>query len=280
MSNNRYDISLNQAMSSKNNPKLLYVSSSRYEGDWPSILHTHYCAELFFVIDGFGQFQIEDQIYSVSTDDLIMVNPNVLHTEISVNSSPLTYIVLGVEGFEIEDSSNFYIENFTKNKEAMLFYLKQLIEENENKSPGYEFICQNLIEILVCQLGRTISISSPIVTHTKKPSRISALSKRFIDKHYKEDLSLDILAEAIHISKYHIVHAFTEEYGISPMKYLISKRIQESCKLLQTTDYSLTHISRMLGFSSPSYFSQAFKKEQHCSPLEYRKKHRSSPTSY
>jgi len=73
-----------------------------------------------------------------------------------------------------------------------------------------------------------------------------------------------------------MVHVFTEEYGISPINYLISKRIEEGKQLLQRTDYSLALIGRTLGFSSPSYFSQAFKKQVNCTPMEYRKKSRLS----
>ena len=67
-----------------------------------------------------------------------------------------------------------------------------------------------------------------------------------------------------------MVHAFTEEYGVSPMNYMIRIRIDEACQLLKNDDYSLALISRMLGFSSPSYFSQSFKKLEHISPTEYR----------
>ena len=43
---------------------------------------------------------------SVSPDDLVIVNPNVEHTEVSLNASPLEYIVLGVEGMEFAADEN------------------------------------------------------------------------------------------------------------------------------------------------------------------------------
>lgn len=69
-----------------------------------------------------------------------------------------------------------------------------------------------------------------------------------------------------------MVHAFSREYGVSPINYLISRRIQESRYLLSDTDHSLSQISHMLGFSSPSYFSQSFRKLEGMSPMEYRKR--------
>ena len=63
----------------------------------------------------------------------------------------------------------------------------------------------------------------------------------------------------------------TAEYGISPINYMISCRIDEAKHLLKNGDYSLAVISHTLGFSSPSYFSQTFRKLTNMSPNEYRK---------
>ena len=77
-----------------------------------------------------------------------------------------------------------------------------------------------------------------------------------------------------HVSKYYLVHAFTKEYDISPINYVIQKRIEEAQQLLKNDDYTLSSISRILGFSSPSYFSQTFKRLTGISPNEYRKQSR------
>ena len=95
--------------------------------------------------------------------------------------------------------------------------------------------------------------------------------RRYIDAHFKENLSLDQLAALAHVNKYYLVHTFTREYGTSPINYLISRRIQESRRLLESTNHSLSQISHMLGFSSPSYFSQVFRKQMGVSPQEYRR---------
>jgi AraC-like DNA-binding protein len=60
---------------------------------------------------------------------------------------------------------------------------------------------------------------------------------------------------------------------------MISKRIEEAKQLLKNDDYTLSVISRMLGFSSQSYFSQIFKKNEHMTPNEYRKLSRADNTS-
>lgn len=81
----------------------------------------------------------------------------------------------------------------------------------------------------------------------------------------------DQLAAVTHINKYYLAHAFQKEYNISPINYLLRRRITESKALLASTDHSLTQISELVGFSSPSYFSQSFRRLEGMSPIEYRR---------
>ncbi len=262
--------------------KLLYVSSAKYGGDWQSIQHTHNCSELFYVIEGNGQFFIEDAVYPVSSNDLVIINPNVSHTERSLNTSPLRYIVLGVDGLELkadsqESNSNFCIVNFKNMRDTILSYLRNMLSEIESQAPGHEVICQDLMEILIVLLGRQTDFSTTLSPVRKKTTHLCGATRRYIDIHYKEPITLELLAQQNHVSKYYLAHAFTEEFGISPINYLISKRIEEAEHLLSNTDFPLSMISNSIGFSSPSYFAQIFKKQNNCSPREYRKKSRQTP---
>ena len=83
-------------------------------------------------------------------------------------------------------------------------------------------------------------------------------------------VTLEQLAEDAHMNKYYLSHAFKREYGISPINYMITKRIEESKYLLAETDLSMSQIAQLLGFSSLSYFSQVFRRTQATTPMEYR----------
>lgn len=52
MADERYDISITKEYLIRNKAKLLYISSATYSGDWLSTPHTHYCSELFYVLEG------------------------------------------------------------------------------------------------------------------------------------------------------------------------------------------------------------------------------------
>lgn len=268
----------------RNKVKLLYVSTAKYGGDWHSTLHTHACTEIFYVVGGSGKFNIEGKLLPVTTDDMVIVNPNVEHTEVSYNKRPLEYIVLGVEGLEYsagEDADErWFMTNMQNAREALLHALREMLREIEYKAVGYELICQDLLEVLILRLMRHAGLQFlPTKTeHRKpgrKPSKECAAVRHYIDNHFKENINLDMLSELVHVNKYYMVHSFTKEYGISPINYLISRRIEESKYLLSDTDHSLSQISHMLGFSSPSYFSQSFRRLEGISPMEFRRSSRS-----
>lgn len=77
--------------------KLLYITHSKYENDWPSQPHIHPFTELFYVKDGSGSFLIEDEKYAIEKDDFVIVNAGISHTEISSPSMPLEYVTIGIE---------------------------------------------------------------------------------------------------------------------------------------------------------------------------------------
>ena len=273
MSRNYYSLAKDQSFTVRGTAKLLNVSSSRYGGDWHSVPHTHNHTELFFIVSGRGQFLIQNQVFPVGVNNLVIITPNVAHTEDSLNAQPLEYIVLGIEGIELATTENsngqFCILDHLESVEFSSC-LRNILREMELKNTGYEDICQAYMEILIIRLMRTTSLSVQSGPQTVSGNRQCAFVRRYIDLHFKEPLTLEQLSGEAHMNKYYLSHAFKREYGVSPINYMISRRIEESKYLLAETDLSLSHIAQLLGFSSLSYFSQVFRRTQDISPMEYR----------
>ncbi|MDO5602739.1 MAG: helix-turn-helix domain-containing protein, partial [Oscillospiraceae bacterium] len=232
--------------------------------------------ELFYVVGGRGMFRLEDETFPLEADDLLVVGPNVEHTEMGVANDPLEYIVLGIEGLEFvfsgEDTRCARLP-YREYRGDTLLCLDLMLREMEKKAESHADICQRLLEILILQLIRNSSCAvTPAAS--RRSSRECAVVKRYIDQNYRENITLDMLAQLTHMNKYYLVHVFNRENGKSPISYLIDRRIRESMHLLANTDHSLSEISQMLGFSSQSYFSQSFKKSQGVTPNEYRRRHK------
>lgn len=276
MSHNRYTLQLTKENMLLHNIKLLNVGSAKFGGDWPSNPHTHNYVELFYVVGGKGQFLIEDRLYPVNANNLVIVNPNVTHTEVSHKANPLEYIVLGIEGLELSIGGNsngrFCLLDY-RGTVDILSSLRSILREMEAQQPGYEDICQAYMEILIVRLMRQTTLTAPVIPSVTAVNHQCAMIRRYIDVHFKEPLNLDLLANEAHVNKFYLSHAFKREYGISPINYMLSRRIEESKYLLLETDLSLSQISHTLGFSSASYFSQSFRRSEGISPMEFRRKH-------
>ena len=174
--------------------KLLYASASRYGGDWHSSPHTHYCTEIFYVTEGNGQFQIEDKVYPVNAHDLVIVNPNVSHTELSHNANPLAYIVLGLEDVELsfteDNDASFCIINLKEIKDIVRFYFDQIIKEMKEPTPDAQILCRNLTENLIIHLNRQANFTVTLAPVQRRNPRVSIAVRQYIDHHFKEMMNI------------------------------------------------------------------------------------------
>lgn len=89
------------------------------------------------------------------------------------------------------------------------------------------------------------------------------------------NLDISQLANSLNMSRSSFYRKFLILTSISPVSYIRKYRINKSIELMATGKYSLAEISEMSGFSSPSYFSTAFRQEQNISPTDYINKNKS-----
>lgn len=253
--------------------KLLYITTSQYDSDWNSIVHSHAFSELFFVTSGNGKFWYNGTSTSLRTNDLIIINPYVDHTEFSQKEDPLEYIVLGIDGLKFSAPN---CESFSqaiyrlKNTPSIGTYIKELLAEAQGQALGYESVCKHLLDIILTLILRQQEIRIAI-TSSPYVQPFCVVIKEYMDTHFKEPIDLDVLSKIAKQNKFYLAHAFSNAYGISPMRYLMKRRIDESMHLLAETSVPIYDISDIIGFSSPSHFAQAFKRMTGISPNAYRK---------
>ncbi|MBS5940023.1 AraC family transcriptional regulator [Clostridium sartagoforme] len=280
MGNTRYLIDKHNA---DPNYELLYISKSKYENDWHSTAHFHPFTEIFFITNGQGTFLLDDKVVKVNKWDLIIINPNCLHTEkSSLSDVPLEYTVLGVdnlllnfpESYSLIDNDRqikqYIIKNCFRDKEIILDYFDRLLLEVENKAFNYELVCKSILILFITHIIRNTTSSLFIEESQEKINLECMKIKNYIDAHYSQNITLDFLSDLSYMNKFHLVHTFTKEIGVSPINYVITRRIQEAKNLLATTNYSIRDIASIVGFSNSSYFSQMFRKVSGMSPKSYR----------
>ena len=161
-------------------------------------------------------------------------------------------------------------EIFREADEGNVLRQMELFEEMEEKDNNFEVVCQNLLEVLIINMVRRTK-ANLLIAPAKKVAKECRFVEQYINNHFREEISLELLSEKAFMNKFYLVHAFKQYKGISPINYLIQLRIKEAKELLSTTNYSISQISESSGFSSQSYFSQVFKKETGMMQNEYRK---------
>ena len=272
-------VSISSSAGSRSDFQLRYISISKYEGDWHSLPHTHQFTELFYVLHGEGVFYIENEKVPVKTDDLIIINPNVEHTEKTFPNNPMEYIVFGVEGlaFSFTEQDQAYGRGYSfysygSDKNQFINFAQLMMHEFQDKKPGFEKVCHGLLEVLLVYISRKQKLSV-ISESSFQLSKECAIAKRYIDTNYAQDITLDSLAEITHINKFYLAHSFTECIGQSPISYLTERRLAACKELLSSSNLTVTQIATSAGFSSQSYFSQIFNKKVGMSPRQYRKQY-------
>lgn len=92
----------------------------------------------------------------------------------------------------------------------------------------------------------------------------------FISKNFSTTLSLETVAEHVHLNPAYFSSVFKQSTGSSFKEYLNMVRIEESKRLLANTDYTIIDIAIATGFEDQSYFSRVFKKYTGLTPRQYR----------
>ena len=93
----------------------------------------------------------------------------------------------------------------------------------------------------------------------------------FMHAHIGEPVTLDMLAEVAHLSRFRFAHLFKKQYGVAPYAYLKQLRIQLAAERIRTTDESLTQIAMDLGFGSSSRLSEDFRNTHGMPPSRWRR---------
>lgn len=108
---------------------------------------------------------------------------------------------------------------------------------------------------------------------TKKSNRVVEQALEYVKENYCDpDLTLKVVAENVYSNESYLSRVFKKEVGQSLIEYVTKKRIDESIRLLNTTDLKVYEIAEKTGFRDPHYFGICFKKQVGVTVKEFRKR--------
>lgn len=94
-------------------------------------------------------------------------------------------------------------------------------------------------------------------------------AKLYINQNYASPITVSALAKQAEISEVHFRNEFKRYFGVAPLSYLKSIRIENAKHLLQSGRHNVTDVAMACGFESISYFSSEFKRMIGVSPSKY-----------
>jgi len=146
--------------------------------------------------------------------------------------------------------------------------LADLIErELGSRAAGQAMLLDALVEALVVSMLR--GLPARTAANRNRDPRI-ARAVELVHDRYADALTIDELARAAAMSRYHFSRAFRAELGASPYRYLQQVRVERARELLRTSRRSVTEVAFAVGFSDLGRFSRAFRAQVGCLPREAR----------
>ncbi|MBR3462948.1 MAG: helix-turn-helix transcriptional regulator [Clostridiales bacterium] len=168
----------------------------------------------------------------------------------------------------------FFVIKGNEKKEIDQLAERIVIENSENRYAKDLMVHTLTVELMII-LSRALrgEWEESLRVKNGKAKELVAIAKQYMDENFDQGITVSEAASYVFLSQGYFTRAFRDETGISPMNYLMKKRIEKACKLLQNNEIKVSAISLQSGFSSPQRFNVAFRKQMGMTPMEYRKKY-------
>ena len=250
-----------------------YCNRGTSSGAMPAMhYHAHY--EIFYLLSGERKHVVGDSFLTLKKGDCVVINSGVPHKTggqraglrflIAFNDVFLSkWLTQSARSVLLQFFNRPFLHPDPKHTEELLQLFNQIETAHADKND----------ELLFSSLLRLFFIlnDSPVAQSDEKyPVQVLKQIMEYTQENYATITSLDEVAEALFISKYHICHLFSKYVEFSFINYLTNIRLKAASDMLKNTKASITEIAQRCGFNNSSYFCRVFKKHFGFSPLEYK----------
>ncbi|HHV13646.1 MAG TPA: helix-turn-helix domain-containing protein [Clostridiales bacterium] len=273
--NNGFDIQYFDSI----HPYKLYISKVTHFN-----LHWHNYIEIFYVKKGAIRITTGDFSFNLDEGHICFIDSGIIH---SVNQTNIPNEILVLQ-ISTESTSPFHsLQKYKFNPETYLSdlsnatlplsELQKLLSDSYGesilKAPGYESIISSFINAIIGIMIRRYYLVFKTDDDYIAESNLQRLSHiiDYLDNHYMEKISLQQLADNLHMNYYYLSHFFKDTAGVSFQDYLNNLRVDKSLPLLADPVLNITRISYDCGFPNIKAYTKAFKEKFGVLPSEYRK---------
>lgn len=168
----------------------------------------------------------------------------------------------------------YFVVTGNEKKEISLL-AERIVDEMADTRYAKDFMIHTLTVELMIHLSRAMrnEWEESLRVKNGKARELVKIAKQYMDENFEQGITVAEAAQYVFLSQGYFTRAFKDELGISPMNYLMKKRIEQACLLLENNEIKVSSIALQSGFSSPQRFNVAFRKLKGMTPMEYRKQH-------
>ncbi|MBE7021633.1 MAG: AraC family transcriptional regulator [Ruminococcaceae bacterium] len=249
---------------------VIFHYNKEEKGPFGSICaHWHENLELLYVVSGRIQVMTDGVSIFAAAGQVAVVNSS--HVHVISSEEQAAYYCLIIDhgflssfGFDIEKT---IFERRVDSEEVRQLF-RNIIYEIDTKEWHYEAqVRADVVSLLVCLTRNHIDYGSPL-EDSSAGHKLAVVKTvlQYLQRHYKETLTLAQIAEAAGFNKYYLSHLFKETMGCSMVQYLNQLRCNQAKNLLMSERYTVSEVAEMCGFENLSYFSRTYKKYMSVTP--------------
>ncbi len=261
-------------------------------GDFPTVpLHWHDEIELIYVKKGGGSVTIDLVSHTVKSGDIVLVLPGHLHSIHTPRNGSMDYEniifqldLLSSPGADVCTTQFFgplangqiSIPSLIVPKDPLYPFIASCLNELDrichDPVPSYPLGVKSILFQVFFLLFSQKDVISSVREPRKSMEHIKATIK-YIELHYAERITIEQMADVLHLSASHFMRFFKATMGVPFIRYLNDYRLAMASRQLTTSNDSILSIASRCGFENLSLFNRLFKKEYGMTPREYRKQY-------
>lgn len=253
---------------------LFMVNYNRCCPEWRDLDYTPDYSKLYWICEGEGWLKIGDEEYYPKPGQLFLMPEGVKQSYSSISDKPFLkywcHFSAKVGGINLFQILQFpHVVNVSQPERFQDIFTSVLTYANSKEVYAHMMAKSKLTELLSyyimnLELNQISYLNAPVV------EKLSSLLT-YIDAHIEENMSVQDLAQMLHMHPNYFIRFFKQQMGMPPIHYMTSRKIDKAKEMLRCTSLTMTQIADTLGFSDSYYFSRQFKKHTGLNPTEYRK---------
>lgn len=258
-------------------PAMTRLSHSFDNPNWSYQYHSHQQeTELVYIGKGEGSYYINTGSYRLKRGVILIVEHGAIHSLTSDAEHPLSCWTCAIEagaesGFLLPTDVCPCME--AGHQEGLIRSLFLELDRcrkdmSEATRTHCDTIAAALSSIYVNRFRSHPKVERPMETSFARDILV------YMNEHYTSRITLEGLAKTFFISANSISHTFAKAYGISPINYVIDRRMNDAKWLLINTDDTLSSISRRIGYDNTNHFCNLFEKRMGLPPRVFRERYR------